>query len=198
MQLGRRTAIVGEPPNRPGFRIVTVNARQEIRVPAKRGWRLLPFHSVWEFFWTCGGIAAFYRLIAHPGLWNLAVFCVAILVCTRIIGALAWMATGEEVIRLTPDRLEIGYRLLGFERMRRYSIGNVDGLGTWDDNPALDPAVPFVRPLSHGAVKFETPERRIFCAASLDEMDAKRLVDHLRRRLPAEAREAHPLRQLFW
>jgi hypothetical protein len=71
---------------------------------ADRAERLLPFHSAWELFWTCGAIAAFYP----------------------------------------------------------------------------------------------PPERTIFCAASLDEADAKRLVDYLRRRLPFQGRAARPLpRQLF-
>ena len=188
VQLGRRATIVGESPHPPGFRVVAGNGREETRVPAKRGWRLLPFYSAWELFWTCGGVAAVYRLIAHPGLWNLAVLCVAVLVCFRILGRLAWMAFGEEVIRLAPGRLEIGYRLLGVQRMRRYPIGEVKALGTWDDNPASDPALPFRSPLSHGTVKFETPERTIFFAAALDEADGKRVVDYLRRRLPASTR----------
>jgi hypothetical protein len=188
MGLSRRATIVGEPPHLPGFRIVTRDGREEIRVPAKRGWRVLPFHSAWELFWTCGGIAAFYRLVAHPDLWNLAIFGLAVLVCLRIIGALAWMASGEEVIRFAPGRLEIGYRLLGIERMRSYPISDIGTLDAWGDNPASDAGVPFWRPLSHGAVKFETPERTIFCAAALDEGDAERVVDHLWRRLTGSAR----------
>ena len=157
-------------------------------MPAKRGWRALPFHTAWELFWTCGGLAAFYRLVAHPDLWSLAIFCLALLCGLRIIGALAWMTSGEEVIRLAPGRLEIGYRLLELERIRSYPLGDIGTLQTWDDNPASDPGVPFPRPMSHGAIKFETPVRDIFCAAALDEADAARVVAYLRRRWLAAAR----------
>jgi len=178
---------VGEPPSPPRFRVVLGARGEEIRVPAKRGWRALPFHTAWELFWTCGGVAAFYHLVAHPDVWSLAIFGLALLCCVRIIGALTWMALGEEVIRLAPGRLEIGYRLLGVRRMRTFPIGDIGTLATWDDNPASDPGVPFRR-LSHGAIKFETIKRDIFCAAALDEADAERVVDYLRRRWLAAAR----------
>lgn len=116
------------------------------------------------------------------------IFCIAMLCCLQIIAALAWMAVGEEIIRLMPGRLETGYRLLGVERMRSTPIEDVCYLATWHDNPSSYPACPIGGCLAHGAIKFETPERTIFFAAALEEEEAQQVVDYLLWRWPPELR----------
>lgn len=186
MELSSR--VYDETGGKPRFRRVLSNRREEIRVPAKRGWRLLPFGSIQHLFFTFGGLATFYRVLAHPTLWNLLLFCFCLIACYAIIRDLAWMLLGEEVIRVVPGHLEIGYRLLGVERVRRYSVREISALGGgWDDLPERHAHAPFYGPLSGGAVKFETPDRTIFCAAALDEAEGAQLVEWLKRRLPVSA-----------
>lgn len=183
-------AIRYEEPKAPRFRTVMENGREEIRVPARRNWFALLFLPVWLTAWTIGGGVAVYGLITTLDPFLAVWLCFWAIAWLFAAATIAWMLAGAEIVSVTGGDLDVGYRLFGYERAKRYRGDTISALGVAsgrDPFRRLQLSVPFLPALRTGAVKFDYGARTIYFGGGIDEAEGRMIVDSLKRRLPAAA-----------
>lgn len=121
--------------------------------------------AVWLIGWTIGGIFAF--------------------------GAVLWQLVGREVISITSSALEHRIEILGIARSRVYRIGEIRNLraAEFSTNPFTSQTAwfPSVVGSGFGPVVFDYGARTMRVAPSLEEAEAKLLVERLSAHLPRNA-----------
>ncbi|WDF74386.1 hypothetical protein [Novosphingobium sp. KACC 22771] len=160
---------------------------EQIRIKAKRQIFPMLFLPVWLVGWTAGGIAAISQLIQHFEPFLVFWLCGWAVGWLFASGTLIWMFTGTETIRVIHGDLEIAHHALGFRRAWLYQGRMIRALGV-----APQPAwpfkfqwqVPFFSNTRAGAIRFDYGARTFYCAAGLDDAEARQIVEILARTLP--------------
>lgn len=173
-------------PPLPRSTVRRVNEGLEIVIPAKRNPFLMLFLTAWLVGWCFGEVFAIRELlIGHDNAPDL--FLIAWLVMWTVGGALAlytwlWMARGFEVILLRPDVLTIRRDVLGLGRTKEYDLSHVSNLrvapGTW--NPYDWTGAMQFWGIGGGPVAFDYGSRTFRFAASVDEAEARKIVNELK------------------
>jgi hypothetical protein len=183
-----------EETGRARFAIESVDGVEQIRIKARRSWLALAFLLFWIAIWSIGGATAAVQAARSldPFLLVWLVFWAFgwIFAATTI----AWQLSGAEILRVIGGDLEIGYAISGLARRRLFRGSEIrrlsaatGGADIFTQMQAIYP--PFLSRVKTGSLKFDYGARTIRAAPGLDEAEARIIVDHLRRRLPAMAAE---------
>ena len=158
----------------------------EIVIPAKRNAFLMLFLTAWLVGWCFGEVFAIRELLTGeseaPDL-----FLAAWLVMWTVGGSVAlytwlWMARGFEVILLRSNVLAIRHDVLGLGRTREYDLSHVSNLrvapAVW--NPYDWSSAMQFWGVGGGSVAFDYGARTFRFAASVDEAEARDIVNDLK------------------
>jgi hypothetical protein len=179
-----------EEPQGPRFQTMFENGAEEIRIPARRTLFVLLFLPFWLAGWTAGGIAAIGQLLATGQLFLVLWLCLWAVGWVFAAATIGWMISGREIVRMIGGDLEVGYRLFGYERKKRYRGSAISGLAA---APVSDLfrrsqfSVPFLMRQQTGSVRFDYGARTVYFGAGLDEAEGRLIVDKLGRKLPSAA-----------
>jgi hypothetical protein len=117
------------PPTGPGSRVQELGDRLIIRFRPHRSWGAITVLLVWLTFWTFGGFAAFGALFgADPGERA----CLLLWLCGWAAGEcsvatiIAWQLSGEELLTVTGEQLEVRKEIGRFARSKVYEIARVE------------------------------------------------------------------------
>ena len=176
----------------PRFSLETMGGREELVVRAQRKPLMMAFMLLPLGGWTIAGVSAITPLWSQ-GLQPDLLFWLAgwVLGEACILAPLCWMLFGSETVRVVGSDLEIGYRMLGLAKQKLFLGSQVRQLSACTP-PPLHPddqlSLPIIfGPAKSGSVKFSYGARTIYLATGLDEPEGQRIVDWLKRRLPATA-----------
>jgi hypothetical protein len=160
-----------------------------LTIPAVRNIFIMLFMSFWLTMWTIGGIAAMGTLMLRFELFLVFWLMAWALGWLAASSTLAWMFAGKQVLRVVDQDLEVGLKILGFERRKVYQGREVRQIGV---APVTDwpmrrgPQLPFGVFGATGAVQFTYGARTRFLAAGMDQAEAGQIVDWLKKRLPGD------------
>jgi hypothetical protein len=169
----------------------------EIRVviPARRNWFLTMFLAVWLCGWVAGESAAIAQLLGHPfprskptsaaflGVWLVFWTCGGVAALVTLL----WNLAGREIITLSSTKLTRRTEILSVGRSFSYQVRDIKSL-----RPSMDASYGFHRsgrgalPFGAGGIGslvFDYGARTIRLAPSLDEAEAKMLVNEFSTRL---------------
>lgn len=175
-----------EKPKPPRFTVAADESGERIVIAARRPPLLLGVLLLWLAVWICAGVWGVRQILRSDQLPVLAPLLVWLLGLMLIAPLLAWLITGRELIRVVDGDLEIGRRLAGWTRWRRYRGSDIVHLAPaappiW---PGLfQPELPFLGRRGSGAVKFAYGARTIHAAQGLDEAEGRMIVEWLEPRL---------------
>ncbi len=158
-----------------------------LTIPAVRNIFVMIFLSVWLAGWTVGGIGAIGALLLtfEPFLvfwlmgWALGWLAAS--------STLAWLYTGKQILRFRGQDLEVCLKVFGFvwpkvyqgREIRELSVAQLD---QWPMRRG--PQLPFGILGGSGAVQFTYGARTRFLAPGMDQAEAARIVEWLKKRLP--------------
>lgn len=162
------------------------------------------FCTIWLAFWTIGIIAVFIAVVgaavvvgSHPSMAFIALW---ILVASFFwylgFSIVAWVFGGAEIIRVVDGNLLVGYRVLGFERLRCYASDRVRGLQTVPNcrySYEIMPQAPWLGSLERpnaGAIVFQYDKQTVRVGLDLHQSDAEAILEHLRKSMPSTANAA--------
>jgi hypothetical protein len=185
-----------EPLASPRYTVASAGGMPEITIRAQTSGFMLAFLGVWLSIWTAGGIYAASTLLSEPaqsggpwsilpwlGLWLLGEVLVA--------AALAWFATGAQIVRIRGSDLERADRVLGFEHRKAYPGSDIRNLHAREPDGYTGPRRPLATPINrdkrNSSIAFEHAGRTVYLAMGLDRRDGQQIVAQLARHLPASA-----------
>jgi hypothetical protein len=164
------------------------NEGLEVLIPAKRNPFLILFLTAWLVGWCFGEVFAIRELLTgHNEAPDL--FLGVWLVMWTVGGGAAlyawlWMVKGVEVILLRSDTLAIRRDVLGFGRTKEYDLSHVRNLrvapNNW--NPYDWSGAMQFWGVGGGLVAFDYGSRTFRFAASVDEAEARDIVNQLNAR----------------
>jgi hypothetical protein len=163
---------------------------EQIIIPARRNWFTLLFLGVWLALWTLGGIAVIYAQLAQFEMFLLVWLCGWALGWAYAASTIAWQLTGCEIIRVEGHRLihscraPLWNRDLGYEVAEIQGLAADRGLSMFENFNTQTPLLTFGRV---GTIKFHYGSKTIRMGASIDEAEARQIVDWLAKRLPLSA-----------
>jgi hypothetical protein len=102
---------------------------------------------------------------------------------------LLWQMAGSELIGFSNQTLTSSQRILGFQRSKEYITEHIVNLRVTPPN-STRPMRGFFAEYSHlfgvedGALTFDYGTSRVHLAASLNELEARKLILEIQRRLP--------------
>lgn len=182
-------------PQSPRFSCESIPGGIQAIVPARRNWFVILFMSAWLFGWFSGEASAIEELIS-PDKKTPQLFMAVWLIGWTIggifaFGAVLWQLVGREVISITSSALEHRIEILGIARSRIYRIGEIRNLraAEFSTNPFTSQTAwfPSVVGSGFGPVAFDYGARTMRVAPSLEEAEAKLLVERLSAHLPRNA-----------
>lgn len=162
---------------------------QTIRIRASRQVFPLLFLPVWLALWTVGGIAAINQLLTEFVPFIAFWLCGWALGWVFAAGSLAWMIGGVETLRVVQGDLEAAMVCGPWSRRKLYQGAVIRDLKPSRQDPLLA-RFQFSGPFAMkamGAIQFSYGARSVRVGQGLDETEARLVVEHLRKRLPAEA-----------
>lgn len=171
-------------------RVEVVDGVEQLRIPFRRQWAVLLFLSFWLFFWTVGGIVAFWQLIetgeAFLALWMVGWAIGWLFAATTILSQFA-----SEQLRVHQGDLEVRHGVGGLGRTWRYRGNAIHNLTS--SEPFRDPfeafrlQMPLLQRNRSGSVKFDYGADSIFLANGVGEPEGRQIADWLAKRLPGSA-----------
>lgn len=187
MDGGRILAVVE--PAKPKAIVADTSHGLEIVIPAKRNWFLTIFLGFWLCGWAMGEImvplAFFSGDLDHAAL----VFTAVWLVMWTVGGGFAiyiflWSLAGRERVLISPAILSVKRELFGFGRVREYELAHVSDLRSAPStyNPFDFRSGLQFWGIGGGTVAFDHGASTVRFGASLEEGEAKSLVETLRSR----------------
>lgn len=178
-------------PRAARHRVEVADGTEQLRIPARRFWPIVPLLLLWLVLWGYGGVASFGTLLQNSGLFMviwLIFWCAAL-----IAGAftLASMVAGSEIVRVTNGDLEISSGVGRLRRRWRYRGAAIRNLRRWDA-PEWGYAsgrahflLPILQRARSGAVRFDYGVECIFFANGVEGPEGAMIAEWLRQRLPA-------------
>jgi hypothetical protein len=175
----------------PRFVVEPTEAGEQVRVRARRQVFPMMFLPVWLAGWTFGGAMAISQFISQFQPFLAIWLCFWAVGWVVVAGALAWMFTGSETLRVVGSDLEIAQHAMGLSRRWLYEGTQIRNLRvanqpSWPYRFQLQ--MPFLNIARTGSVKFDYGPRTIYAAPGLDDAEGQMIVERLRNRLPAPAR----------
>ncbi|MFT4250930.1 MAG: hypothetical protein QM608_00390 [Caulobacter sp.] len=165
---------------------------QTIRIRASRQIFPLLFLPVWLVGWTAGGIAAIHQLLTEFEPFIAFWLCAWVLGWAFAAVTFAWMIGGVETLRVVQGDLEAAMICGPWSRRKLYQGALVRALRPSSQDPMLT-RFQFGGPFAMkamGAIQFSYGARSVRVAQGLDETEARLVVEHLLKRLPASAAAA--------
>lgn len=162
---------------------------ERIRIRARRQIFPLLFLPVWLAGWTAGGVMAIRQVFENFSAFLLFWLCGWALGWVFAASTIAWMIWGSEVLAVVGRDLEVSTQIGPWSRRKVYRGSEIRDLGVSDTNPFQ--AFRFDSPLvggRRGMIRFDYGARTIRAGASLEEAEAKMVVERLAGKLPATAR----------
>ncbi len=162
----------------------------EIVIPAKRNFFIIAFLGFWTIGWACGEVFAIRQLFFMPKGQNFPeIFLLAWLGAWTVGGAFAiytwlWTVSGKERIRLRPAALSMKRDVLGFGRTREFDLNHVANIrvSTQNYNPFDFSSGMRFWGLGGGLIAFDYGAKTFRFGASIDEAEAKEIVNELAKR----------------
>jgi hypothetical protein len=171
------------------------DGRRQIEIPARRNWFVLLFLCFWLTMWTMGGGIAIFQLLTEFQPFLLFWLCAWALGWLYAAATIGWQLTGREIVRVINADLEVGYRLLGIERMKLYRGSEVTDLSSSPSLPSLfsnaQISVPFFKQGNFGIISFNYGARTQRFGSGLDPAEGKLIVEKLQAQLPLSVRAIH-------
>ena len=160
----------------------------EITVPAKRSVFIILFLAFWLVMWVVGEVSAFKQVATSGKALSENLFMVAWIGGWTVGGAFAiytwlWTIAGKEKLRLAPPNLVLRREVFGLGRSREFDLAHVSNLRVSTSNLSfMDPgsALQFWG-LTGGPIAFDYGSKTIRFGASLEESEARRLVDQVQK-----------------
>jgi hypothetical protein len=179
-----------EPIAKARFAVEPAANGEQIRIKARRQVFAMLFSLVWLAIWTAAGVAVISQLATNFQLLLAVWLCGWALGWIVVAGALAWMLTGSETLRIVGADLEVAQHALGWSRRWLYQGSRVRNLRVsnqpgWPYRHQIQ--IPFLTLGRSGSVKFDYGPRTIYVAPGLDDAEGQMIVDRLLMRLPPAA-----------
>jgi hypothetical protein len=179
-----------EKPEAVGFKTSFVDGYEQIEIPARRNWFILPFLVFWISMWTVGGIMAITSLFNEFSLFILFWLGGWVLGWIFAAGTISWQLTGREIVRMVGQDLEVGYQLLGFYKRKLYRGTDIHQL-TVDASGSLlrytRISIPIIRGSNFGTIKFDYGAKTFRFGSGLEEAEGRVIVSKLLTKLPKSA-----------
>lgn len=181
-----------EPLEKPRSKVRDEPGGLLIEIPSRVNWFAAVFLTAWLGGWAMGEVTVLRRLLFPGDNEPFSFFSLFWIIGWTVGGVVAgfsllWMIAGKERVLLGSDALVVQRAVLGLGRKRSYDVSLISRLrvapvespdrarkSSWS---ALDLAV-------SGGIAFDYGPRTIHFAASLDEAEARSLVETLRQRYP--------------
>lgn len=167
---------------KPRAVVSTTATGLEITIPARRNWLLMIFLAFWLAMWTSGGLGAGVEMMRDGDPAGRAFLAVWILFWLAgemfALLILGWSLAGKEIVRFTPNHLEIRRAVgpIGFSR--HYGRKDVRNLRVANSsfNP-FDPRFAFqFWGLGGGILAFDYGSATVRFANSIEESEAAELA----------------------
>ena len=181
-----------EEPKAARFSVEASPLGTTILIRAKRNYFALCFMVVWLCAWTYGGFFAMSEFLRTSNLFLVFWLIMWLLGWIAVATSLMWQLFGVQFLRADGQDLEVGYRLAGMTRAKRYRGNSIRGMSAnanFDPNGSHEQAGSFFEART-GCVKFIYGERMVFAGADLDEREGQLIVERLRPALPPSATAA--------
>lgn len=158
-----------------------------IVIPSKRNWFAVAFLSVWLCGWLGGELSAISALGTDGATQNGKLFLLFWLCGWTLGGAgawtfLAWNIAGRELVTLTGEHLSVRYAVRGIGFTRDYDLDHVSRLRV--EGTHVDWSAPAFRKRNRGRVAFDYGASTVRFGHSIDDPDARRIVEVLGSRRP--------------
>ncbi|MDB5673658.1 MAG: hypothetical protein JWM65_640 [Sphingomonas bacterium] len=168
-----------------------VDGVEQIRIPVKRNWFIIPFLLCWLVMWTFGGAAIALSIAQGGGLSSLIFLCFWAIAWVFVLTVLFTQIWGAEIIRASAMEVELVKRAGPMRRRWRYRADQIHNLTAcppnidqWGRRSSQTPV--WARNAS-GAVKFDYGAQTIMLAAGVDEAEGRMIAQWLTTRLPMSA-----------
>jgi hypothetical protein len=160
----------------------------EIVIPARRHFFPLVFLGIWLVGWVMGETAAIRQLFSERS-GDPAAFLLFWLILWTVGGGVAvylwlWMLVGKERILMGASALRMKHDVLGLGRVRTYELLKIRNLRV-----APPPAGPRgtgvmvgLPGVAGGLIAFEYAGKTVRFGASIDEIEARTIVERMRQR----------------
>lgn len=165
----------------------------EIVIPAKRKYAMMVFISLWLIGWAFGEFVLPFSLFRSTLDTGVSLFLLVWLALWTAGGAIAfltlgWNISGQEIVTVTEDRLQIAQKIFGIGPLKEYQLADVKNMRI-DSNLVSERSIfnlfdnsrqrGFVEP---GTIKFDYGSKTFRFARGVDEAEAKMIINELRER----------------
>jgi hypothetical protein len=169
-------------------RIEMIDGVEQIVVPVKRSWFIIPFLLFWMVMWTLGG-GVIAMSIAESGSFAPIVFLFTWAAAWLfVLTALFTQMWGVEIIRASSTELDVTKRAGPLHRRWRYRADLIRNLAPCPPNidqwGRRSSQTPVWSRNASGAVKFDYGAQTILLAAGVDEAEGRTIAQWLTARLP--------------
>jgi hypothetical protein len=179
-------------PQSARFSVEPVPGGIKATVPARRNWFVLLFLCAWSVGWVLGEIHAI-KVLTSPSESSPQLFMLVWITGWTIGGVfvaatILWQLAGKEVLSIGPTLFEHRVEAFGVGRTRSYKKTEIRNLRTTEyaSNPLTNQTamLPPVTGAGYGPVAFDYGARTFRFAPSLEDAEAKLLVEKLAAHLP--------------
>ena len=173
----------------PRYVVETDGSGERIRIKARRQIFALLFMPIWLAGWTAGGVMAIRQVFENFDAFLLFWLCAWALGWLCVASTIAWMIWGSEVLAVVGRDLEVSTQIGPWSRRKVYRGSEIRDLRAGEASPFQ--AFRFDSPLlggRFGMIRYDYGARTIRVGASLEEAEAKMVVERLMAKLPATAR----------
>ncbi len=172
------------------FKTRFVDGYEQIEIPARRNWFVIPFLMFWLCMWTVGGIMAFTSLLSDFSLFLIFWLCGWAIGWIFAAATISWQLTGKELVRTVGHDLEVGYQMLGFKRMKLYRGADVrklsvDAAGNLMRHFQI--SIPFYHGANFGTLKFDYGAKTFRFGSGVEEAEARAIIAKLAPKIPSSA-----------
>ena len=181
------------PPAKPKATVEETASGLEVRIPARRNWFIILFLGFWLCGWAMGEVAVISQLAAGERDAGSSAFLLVWLAGWTLGGAFAiyvsvWSLAGRERVRLGASTLSIKREVFGIGRLREYELSHVRDLRTTPSpyNPFDFRSALQFWGVGGGVVAFDHGAATVRFGASLEEGEAKAIIERLKSRAAFE------------
>ena len=170
-------------------RIEVVDGVEQIAVPVKRSWFIIPFLLFWMVMWTLGGGVIAMSLAEGSSFSSIVFLVFWALAWVFVLTVLFTQMWGVEIIRASSTELDVLKRAGPLHRRWRYRADLIHNLTPCPPNVdqwgRRSSQTPVWSRNASGAVKFDYGAQTILLAAGVDEAEGRTIAAWLTARLPS-------------